>query len=121
MTKILVADDDTVMLGLLKTLLELEGHEVISVIRQDEIIPAVEQNKPAMILMDFHLAGGNALNAIKTLKNNQDYQDVPVLVTSGMDCKRECIEAGANGFILKPFRPSLLIDSIRAVLEGNQL
>ena len=121
MTKILVADDDTVMLGLLKTLLELEGHEVVSVIRQDEIITAVEREKPDMILMDFHLAGGNALNAIKTLKNNQDFQDVPVLVTSGMDCKHECMEAGAIGFILKPFRPSYLIDHIRAVLEGNQV
>ena len=103
MTKILVADDDTVMLGLLKTLLELEGHEVVSVIRQDEIITAVERDKPDMILMDFHLAGGNALNA------------------SGMDCKHECMEAGAIGFILKPFRPSYLIDNIRAVLEGNQV
>ena len=121
MTKILVADDDTVMLGLLKTLLELEGHEVISVIRQDEIIPAVEKDKPAMILMDFHLAGGNALNAIKTLKNDQEYKDVPVLVTSGMDCKYECMQAGANGFILKPFRPSNLIDTIRSVLEDNQV
>ena len=120
MTKILVADDDTVMLGLLKTLLELEGLEVISVIRQDEIFPAVEKDKPAMILMDFHLAGGNALKALETLKNNQDYKNVPVLVTSGMDCKHECMQAGANGFILKPFRPSNLIDAIRAILNGNQ-
>jgi CheY-like chemotaxis protein len=121
MTKILVADDDTVMLGLLRTLFELEGLEVISVIRQDQIIPAVEEHKPAMILLDFHLAGGNALHAIKTLKNNQEYQDVPVLVTSGMDRKRECIEAGAVGFILKPFRPSFLMDSIRALLAGHQV
>ncbi|MCG7853386.1 MAG: response regulator [Methanosarcinaceae archaeon] len=121
MTKILVADDDTVMLGLLKTLLEMEEFEVTSVIRQDEILPAVEKEKPAMILMDFHLAGGNALNAIKNLKSNQIYQDLPVLVTSGMDCKDECMAAGANGFILKPFRPSTLIEIIRAFLkEGRQ-
>jgi CheY-like chemotaxis protein len=121
MTKILVADDDTVMLGLLTTLLELEGLEVVSVIRQDEIVPAVEKSKPAMVLMDFHLAGGNALNAIKTLKSNQEYQDVPVLVTSGMDCKDKCLEAGANGFILKPFRPSHLIENIRTILENNHV
>ncbi len=120
MTKILVDDDDTVMLGLLKTLLELEGLEVTSVIRQDEIIPAVEKDRPALILMDFHLAGGNALNAIEKLKSNQAYKDLPVLVTSGMDCKHECLEAGANGFLLKPFRPSILMDHIRAALEGRQ-
>ena len=105
MTKILVADDDTVMLGLLKTLLELEGFEVISVSRQDEIFPAVEKEKPAMILMDFHLAGGNALNAIKHLKNNQEYKDLPVLVTSGMDCKDECLAAGADGFYAQTISP----------------
>lgn len=117
MTKILVADDDTVMLGLLKTLLELEGLEVISVIRQDEIIPTVEKNEPAMILMDFHLADGNALQAIKNLKNDDKYKDVPVLVTSGMDCKRESLAAGADGFLMKPFRPATLIENIKAVLE----
>lgn len=121
MPKILIADDDTVMLGLLKTLLELEGHEVISVIRQDEIIPAVKKHQPAMILMDFHLAGGNALQAIKQLKNDAEYKNVPVLVTSGMDRKYECLEAGANGFIMKPFRPSNLIDNIRAVLDGSKV
>ncbi len=121
MTKILVADDDTVMLGLLNTLLELEGFETISVVRQDEIFPAVEKEKPAMVLMDFHLAGGNALNAIKNLKNNQKFKDLPVLVTSGMDCKDECMAAGADGFMLKPFRPSDLIETIRAFLnEGRQ-
>ena len=119
MTKILVADDDIVLLGLLTTLLELEGLEVNSVVRQDEIIPAVEKDKPAMILMDFHLAGGNALKAIQALKSNQAFKDVPVLVTSGMDCKYECMQAGAHGFILKPFRPSNLMDAIRAVLDGN--
>lgn len=120
MTKILVADDDTVMLGLLRTLLELEGLEVTSVVRQDAIFPAVEKDKPGLILMDFHLAGGTALQAIKKLRSNQDYKDLPVLVTSGMDCKLECLEAGANGFILKPFRPSILMESIWAVLEGRQ-
>ena len=120
MTKILVADDDTVMLRLLRTLLELEGLEVESVIRHDEIIPAVEKDKPAMILMDFHLAGGNALHAIKQLKSEQAYKNMPVLVASGMDCKQECLEAGADGFLLKPFRPSVLIEKIKAALEGRQ-
>jgi PleD family two-component response regulator len=60
-TKILVADDDTVMLNLLTTLMQLEGIDITTVTRPAEIIPAVEQEQPDLILMDYHLAGGDVM------------------------------------------------------------
>jgi CheY-like chemotaxis protein len=112
MSKILIADDDATMLGLLKTLMELEGNQVITVTRPEQILPAARQEAPALILMDYHLAGGVVIDALVAIKNDVCLGDIPVLVTSGMDHEVECLRVGADGFILKPFRPNELIDRI---------
>jgi DNA-binding response OmpR family regulator len=117
--KILVADDDVVMLGLLRTLFELEGNEVIAVTRPEEIIPAARQEAPALILMDYHLAGGDVMDALVQLKSMEELKEIPVLVTSGMDREVACLRAGADGFILKPFRPTQLLDRIRTMANGG--
>jgi len=120
MPRILVADDDKVMLGLLKTLMEMEGNEVVTVTRPEDIVPAAQVEEMALILMDYHLAGGNSMDALRTLKNDVVLKDIPVLVTSGMDREYECKKAGAEDFILKPFRPNELLERISAMIAQTE-
>jgi DNA-binding response OmpR family regulator len=115
--KILVADDDIVMLGLLRTLIELEGDHVTTVTRPEQIIPAAIKETPAMILMDYHLAGGDVMDTLVQLKATVGLRDIPVLVTSGMDREVACLRAGAEGFILKPFRPAELLNRIHTMVD----
>lgn len=116
MSKILVADDDKIMLSLLTTLLELEGDEAITLTRPEEIVSTVRREHPDLILMDFHLSGGDSCTALRQLKQDPVLHTIPILITSGMDHRTECLEAGADDFILKPFRPNELIAHIRAAL-----
>ena len=120
MSKILVADDDKVMLGLLKTLMEMEGNEVVTVTRPEDIMPAAQAEKMTLILMDYHLAGGSSMDALRALKSDAVLKNIPVLVTSGMDRELECKKLGAEGFILKPFRPNELLDRISAMIAQKQ-
>jgi CheY-like chemotaxis protein len=117
MSKILVADDDEIMLGLLKTLMELEGNTVVTVTRPNDILPTVRNENPALILMDYHLAGGNSITALRELKSDEILKQIPILVTSGMDREYECLKAGAEVFLLKPFRPAKLIELVESYLE----
>lgn len=120
MPRILVADDDKVMLGLLKTLMEMEGNEVVAVTRPEDIVPAARAQELALILMDYHLAGGDSINALRILKRDEALKGIPVLVTSGMDRELECKKAGAEGFILKPFRPNELLERISVMITQTQ-
>ena len=108
------------MQRLLETLMSLEGDEVVAVSRPEEIIPMAEREKPDLILMDFHLAGGNALDPLAALKAHEMLRGIPVLVTSGMDEETRCLEAGADGFILKPFRPSNLLERVGELLNDRE-
>lgn len=117
MVKILIADDDTVMLDLLTTLMELEGNEVVTVTRPEDIVPAAKTAAPSLILLDYHLAGGDAMTPLLELKQDEGLHTIPVLVTSGMDREIACRNAGADGFMLKPFRPAQLLDQIRDMMD----
>ncbi len=116
MIKILIADDDAVMLSLLTTLMELEGNEVVTVKRPEDIIPAAQREDPGFILIDYHLAGGDAMTPLLGLKSDKNLKGIPVLVTSGMDRESACLGAGADSFMLKPFRPSQLLARIHEMV-----
>ena len=51
---------------------------------------------------------------LRTIRSDNRISDMRVLMTSGMDLKDQCVEAGADGFLLKPYMPDDLIQLIRA-------
>jgi CheY-like chemotaxis protein len=119
MARVLLADDDPTMLELLTTLMELEGNEVTCVTQPQAVIPAIERDRPQILLLDYHLAGGDAQDTLIALKARQDLRNVAVLVISGMDREAQCLRDGAHGFLLKPFRPAELIERMNALLMAS--
>lgn len=117
MAKIMVVDDDNVMRGLLSTLLGMEGDDVVLVWQKERIIPVARDERPDLIMLDLHLGGEDVLPVIQELKADPELRSIPVLAASGMDRQPECERAGAEGFILKPFRPGELLDRMRELLQ----
>jgi DNA-binding response OmpR family regulator len=112
MNTVVVVDDDQVFSGLLKTVLELEGYQVIVVPWPDDVVPAVRQVMPVLVLMDVHTGRGDTLGVLRELQADEALKDVLVVMTSGMDRSAECLAAGADDFVLKPFSPSELLTKI---------
>ncbi len=114
MSKILVVDDDREMSRLLKTLFELEGHTVTVARAYDQILPALAQEQPDIVLMDVHVQDSETIPLIQPIR--QQGKRLPILMTSGMDRRQECMAAGADQFILKPFLPTDLINLVQQLL-----
>jgi len=112
MTTILVVDDDQTFTKLLQTVFELEGYQTATVKDTENVIPSVHQVKPTLILMDVHIAQADTLDILRELKTDETSKSIPIIMTSGMDRSAECLEAGANRFIFKPFRPSELLEIV---------
>lgn len=119
MNTVVVVDDDPTFCGLLKTVLELEGYQVALVPRSDDVVPTVRRVRPALVLMDVHAGHVDTLGVLRELRSDEALRTVPVVMTSGMDHSAECEAAGAEAFILKPFRPAELL-AIIADLVGRQ-
>jgi DNA-binding response OmpR family regulator len=64
---------------------------------------------PVLVLMDVHTGRGDTLGVLRELRADDTLKDVSVVMTSGMDRSAECLAAGADDFILKPFSPSELL------------
>ena len=120
MNTVVVVDDDEVFSGLLKTVLELEGYQVVVVPWPDDVLPTVRQVVPVLLLMDVHTGRGDTLGVLRELRADAALDRVLVVMTSGMDRSVECLDAGANEFILKPFSPSELLTKVADLIgAGN--
>ena len=58
-----------------------------------------------------------SLPILREIKGDETLKGIPVVMTSGLDHSQECEKAGADGFIIKPFRPAPLLEEIRAILK----
>jgi DNA-binding response OmpR family regulator len=118
MNTVVVVDDDQAFSGLLKTVFEFEGYQVVLVPWPDDVVETVRQVRPALVLMDVHTGRGDTLGVLRELRADEALRDVSVMMISGMDRSAECLAAGAHAFILKPFSPSELLTKV-ADLTGR--
>jgi DNA-binding response OmpR family regulator len=109
--KIMLIEDDHTMLGLLQTLLTLEGFQVIAAEDEpfDQLISKIDTEQPNTILMDINLRQGNGLDLLHAIRSNPARQNIRVIMSSGSDYKDECLENGAQAFLMKPYMPDDLI------------
>jgi len=113
MAKVLLAEDDETMVSLLKTLLKMEGFEVVALDVHADVAAAVEREKPDALFMDVHLGGQSGMKILEKIRQNGDTAGIRIVMTSGMNMRDECISLGANAFLLKPFMPDDLLSALK--------
>ena len=119
MAKLLVIDDDATMVSLLQTLLELEGYEVLIARDWGDIPGTARRMKPDLVLLDFYLPGLEGTDVIAELRKIQELDETRIIMTSGMNREEECLRAGGNAFILKPYSPETLLEIITEQLSWD--
>lgn len=108
--RVLLIDDDATMRTLLKTLLEFELFETRSQNgAADDPLSEIQAFKPHFILIDYHLKRQSGLELLEKIRADFTIPRPVILMTSGEDRKEQCLQSGADGFLLKPFMPGELI------------
>jgi CheY-like chemotaxis protein len=114
MLKILLADDDYTMVALLKTLLKMEGYQVATLLdKPGDILENLRQEKPDVLLIDIYLGDRNGLDVVRQIRQMPDLKGLRIIMASGIDKTEECLAAGADFFLLKPYMPNELFDLLR--------
>ena len=113
MAKVLLAEDDSTMVSLLKTLLNMEGFEVLALDVNSDVPAVVQREKPHALFMDVHLGGQSGMEILDAIRRQKDLSDVRIVMTSGLNVKEGCINRGADAFRLKPFMPDDLIRALK--------
>ena len=115
MSKVLLADDDYTMVALLKTLLGMEGYQVATLLdKPGDILENIRSAKPDILLIDIFLGDRNGLEIVRQVRQVPDLDGIRIIMASGIDKTEECLAAGANGFLLKPYMPNELFEKLRS-------
>ena len=119
--RVVVAEDQTMVLGALAALLEIEGD--ISVVAQarngKEALEAVLAHKPDVFITDIEMPQMTGLDVAAELKRRRVPIRVIILTTfARAGYLRRALDAGASGYLLKDMRAEELADAVRRVKQG---
>lgn len=122
MKKILIAEDDPVMVKLLELNLKTAGFDVI-ICREGLCVQTrTIQENPDLVIFDLLLPGKTGLELIQSFKKDQALSHLPIIVVTGQGRESthdELIKAGANQVYTKPFSPKKLISAITELLNST--
>ncbi|MFH2103148.1 MAG: response regulator [Chloroflexota bacterium] len=114
MIKILLAEDDFIMVSLLKTLFGMEGFEVATLLdKTGDVLENIRSEMPDVMLLDYYLGSSSGIDLLKKIRKIPDLKNIKIVMTSGIDKTDECLKAGADDFVLKPYMPDDLIARLR--------
>jgi len=119
MPKILIVEDDANTVQLIEFLLEKNNFEVLVAHDGVEALEITKKEKPDLILMDVMMPRMDGIQAIGKLQEDENTQDIPIVILSALGQEMDVmkgLQAGALGYIVKPFSPNELLDEIRAKL-----
>jgi CheY-like chemotaxis protein len=119
--KILVVDDEPVMLKLIEAILRNGGFEHL-IFAHDGVgvLSLAIQERPQLIIMDVMMPKGNGLRALRRLKDNALTAAIPVILTSGFDVNTlgECAQEHASCLLSKPFTPEQILSHVEELLAA---
>ena len=118
--KILIVDDSESIREVVSFTLENEGFEVLIANDGTDALKFLDGREIDMIITDLHMPEMDGIPLIKHVREMEAYQRIPILflTTESQTAKKmEAKEAGATGWIIKPFVPAKLIAALQKVLR----
>jgi CheY-like chemotaxis protein len=117
--RILVVDDDEMVLMALNELLKPEGYEIHAISSGKEALKKIEENTYDLLMLDIIMPEMDGLELCKRIRQKEGYREVPIvfLTAKSRDADRASgLDAGANLFLSKPISPEKLLAVIAKTL-----
>ena len=119
MASILTVDDSASMRQMVTFTLKSAGHEVTEAIDGVDALEKAKQGNYELVITDVNMPNMDGITLTRELRDLSDYKYTPILTLtteSDKNKKQEGKNAGATGWIIKPFNPEQLLLTIKKVL-----
>ena len=119
--KILVVDDEDIVLESCQAVFELEGFEAIFVPSADKALEAMKNDNFALLLIDVKMPKHDGMYLMEKIKER--WPSIPIIVMSGYyttETIKEAFKMGASNFIAKPFEPDELVKTVRQMIKKEE-
>ena len=118
MAKILIVDDAAFMRMMVKDNLKKAGYsDFVEAGNGEEALKAFDEHKPDMVLMDITMPIKDGIETLSEIKQKNPQAKVVMCSAMGQEgMVVEAIKLGALDFIVKPFKPERLVQTVKSVL-----
>ena len=117
---VLVAEDESALVTLLRYNLEREGYKVIEAQDGEEALLVAAEEKPDLVLLDWMLPQLSGIEVCRRLRGRQETRNVPIIMLTARGEETDRIrglDTGADDYMTKPFSMTELLARLRAVLR----
>ncbi len=123
--KILVVDDERVIVQMVGMRLKAHGYDVISASDGQEGLDVAKKEKPDLIILDVMMPKMDGYKVCGLLKMDSRFAKIPIIMFTARAQEKDRDmgkEVGANAYITKPFDPQLLVAKVKELLgEGQEV
>lgn len=113
--KVMIVDDSKTIRRTAETLLEREGCQVVTAVDGFDALAKIAQNSPDIIFIDIMMPRLDGYQTCALIKNNQNYQNIPVIMLSSKDGLFDQAKGrivGSEQYLTKPFSKEELFEAI---------
>jgi len=114
--RILLVDDEIELVDLVQMRLEAEGYEVDIAHDGNGALDRIHLSPPDLIILDLMLPGVDGYQICSTLKQDEQYKNIPIIIFSAKTQEQDeqkAMNLGADGYLRKPFRPDELLAAVQ--------
>lgn len=120
---ILLAEDNQANIDTISSYLESRGYEMVLAENGQQALDFVREKSPNLIIMDIQMPGMNGLEAIRQIRNEKKFIDIPIIALTALAMlsdRMTCLAAGANEYLTKPIKLKQLVLTIQQLLKNHQ-
>jgi len=117
--RVLIADDDELLVRLLEHKLTQAGLQVICVADGESALERALSDSPDLIVLDAMMPGPDGFQVLQRLKDSEDTKDIPVVMLTARKMESDIVSGlalGADDYIVKPFMPEEVLARLRRLL-----
>lgn len=111
--KVMVLDDNIMDVMKAEKYLKQGGYEVVTLTSPNGALSKIDYERPEILLLEFEMPRLNVHDLLETLRSNQDYEDLVIVLYSDMDAEKLqkiCIDNDVNGYFCKSMDVTQIAD-----------
>tara|TARA_R110001606_G_scaffold20146_4_gene72787 strand:+ start:6309 stop:6701 length:393 start_codon:yes stop_codon:yes gene_type:complete len=124
MAEILIADDDEIIIDLIRFRLESEGHTVLTATDGEAVLAILAEHAPDLIMLDQMMPIISGMEVLRIVKQTRAKQHIPVIMLTARKGEADVVaalEAGASDYLTKPFMPQELLARVSMQLQKAEI
>ena len=122
-TKVLICDDDPLLLEFMEFRLQAKGYDVVKAVDGAEALSRVGGERPDIVVLDAMMPKSDGFEVLARIKNDPDLSAIPVVMLTARKGEKDIVSAlekGADDYLVKPFIPEELLARLARLVSRRQ-